>query len=172
MPRILPRSPAPVLDLPLAGGGRFRSTDATPTAFTLLVFYRGLHCPKCKDQLQELEGLLDEFAAAGIDEVVAVSGDTQERAERTRQEWGLSRLRVAHDLDEEQMRRWDLYVSKGIKEGEPDLFAEPALFLLEPDGTVYSTHVQSTPFARPHLGNLLNAIGWIRENSYPARGEA
>lgn len=172
MPTVLPRQPAPELDLPLVRGGRFRLSDAAPTAFTLLVFYRGLHCPKCKEQLTELEELLGDLAAAGIDEVVAVSGDTAERAERTVQEWGLQELRVAHGLSEQDMRGWDLYLSRGVKEGEPDLFSEPALFLVQPDGTVYSAHVQSMPFARPHLRNLLNAVGWIRENSYPARGEA
>ncbi len=172
MPRVLPRTPAPALDLPLVGGGSYRLAGASPTAFSLLVFYRGLHCPKCKDQLQELDGMLDELAAAGIDDVVAVSGDTPERAQRTVDEWGLRRLRVAHGLSEEGMRAWDLYVSAGVKDGEPDLFSEPALFLVEPGGTVYSAHVQSMPFARPHLRNLLSAVGWIRENAYPARGEA
>lgn len=172
MPRVLPQSPAPELDLALAAGGRFRLADAAPTAFTLVVFYRGLHCPKCKDQLQELDGLLDDLAAVGVDEVVAVSGDSQERAERTLEEWGLTRVRVAHGLSQEQMRAWDLYVSKGVKEGEPDLFSEPALVLVRPDGTVYSAHVQSMPFARPHLRNLLSSISWVRENDYPPRGEA
>ncbi len=172
MPTVLPQTVAPELDVALVGGGRFVLSDAAPTAFTLLVFYRGLHCPKCKDQLQELDGLLGELAAAGVDEVVAVSGDTADRAERTVAEWGLSSVRVGHGLSEDQMRTWGLYLSRGIKEGEPDLFSEPALFLLQPDGTVYSAHVQSMPFARPHLKNLLNSIGWIRENSYPARGEA
>ena len=172
VPRVLPRRPAPALDLPLVAGGRYRLADATPTAFSLLVFYRGLHCPKCKDQLQELDGMLDELAGAGIDDVVAVSGDTRERAERAVQEWGLERVRVAHDLTEDGMRTWDLYLSEGVKEGEPALFSEPALFLVEPGGTVYSAHVQSMPFARPHLRNLLASVGWIRENAYPARGEA
>lgn len=172
MPRLIPRSPAPALDLPLAGGGRFVLSDAAPTAFTLLVFYRGLHCPKCKDQLRELDTMLDDLAEAGIDEVVALSGDGRERAEQTLRDWELTRTRVAYDLSEQQMREWDLYLSKGVKDGEPDLFSEPALFLVQPDGTVYSAHVQSMPFARPHLKNLLATIGWIRENEYPARGEA
>ena len=172
MPRLTPRSPAPVLDMPLAGGGRFVLSEQAPEAFTLVVFYRGLHCPKCKDQLQELDTLLDRFGEVGVTSVVAVSGDSQERAQTTLAEWELSSVPVAYGLTEPQMREWDLYVSKGVKEPEPDVFAEPALFLVGGDGAVYSAHVQSMPFARPHFDNLIKAVGWIRENDYPARGEA
>lgn len=51
-------------------------------------------------------------------------------------------------------------------------FNEPGLFLVRPDGTLYSAHVQSTLFARPHLDNLVTAVRYINENAYPARGEA
>jgi peroxiredoxin len=172
VPRVQPRSPAPPLDLPLAGGGRFVLSEQSPEAFTLVVFYRGLHCPKCKDQLAELDTMLERFAEVGVTSVVAVSGDTQERADRTVSEWGLSSVPVAHGLTEEAMRDWDLYVSKGVKEPEPDVFNEPGMFLVRADGTVYSAQVQSMPFARPHLSNLVNAVRWIREQDYPARGEA
>ena len=172
MPRVLPRTPAPPLDLPLAGGGRFVLSEQSPQAFTLVVFYRGLHCPKCKDQLQELDTMLERLAEVGVTSVVAVSGDTEERARRTVDEWGLSSVEVAYGLTEEQMRAWDLYVSKGVKDPEPDVFSEPGLFLVQADGTVYSAHVQSMPFARPHLSNLVTAVGFVRERDYPARGEA
>ncbi len=172
MPRLTPRSPAPSLDLPLTGGGRFVLSEQTPQAFTLVVFYRGLHCPKCKDQLQELDSMLDRFAEVGVTSVVAVSGDTEERAQKTMAEWELRTVPVAYGLTEPQMREWDLYVSKGVKDPEPDVFPEPALFLVGADGAVYSAHVQSMPFARPHFSDLVNGLGWIRENDYPARGEA
>ncbi len=172
MPRLHPRTPAPPLDLPLAGGGRFVLSEQSPEAFTLVVFYRGLHCPKCKDQLQELDTKLDRFAEVGVTSVVAVSGDTEQRASQTVADWGLTSVPLAYGLTEEQMRSWDLYVSKGVKDPEPDLFSEPGMFLVQADGTVYSAHVQSMPFARPHLDNLVNAVGWIREQDYPARGEA
>jgi peroxiredoxin len=172
VPRLLPRSPAPPLDLPLAGGGRFVLAEQSPEAFSLVVFYRGLHCPQCKDQLQELDTMLGRLAEVGITSVVAVSSDTEQRAARTVAEWGLTSVPVAYGLTEDQMRAWDLYVSKGVKEPEPDVFNEPGLFLVRPDGSVYSAHVQSTPFARPHLSNLLNAVRFVREQDYPARGEA
>ncbi len=168
---LLPRTAAPDLTVPLASGGTWTLADQRPTAFTLIVFYRGLHCPKCHDQLVELDELLPELAEVGVDAVLAVSGDGAERAASAVQQWGLSRLQVGYDLSEEQMRTWGLFLSHGIKEGEPALFNEPALALIDAQGQIYSVHVQSTPFARPHLRNLIAAIGWIREEQYPARGE-
>lgn len=166
------REPAPALDLPLVGGGRFDLAAQSPETFTLVVFYRGLHCPQCEKQLKDLDSRLDDLAGVGVTSVVAVSGDDEQRATTTRTEWGIERLQIAHGLSEEQMRAWGLYVSKGVKEPEPDVFSEPAMVLVRTDGTVYSAHVQSTPFARPHVENLVAGIAFINENDYPARGEA
>lgn len=107
-----------------------------------------------------------------MDEVVAVSGDDQERAERAVREWELKNLRVAYGMDEAAMRAWGLYLSKGLTDSEPALFGEPGLFLVRPDGSLYSAHVQSMPFARPHLDQLLTALEFVRAKDYPARGEA
>lgn len=172
MPVLLPGTPVPTLELPLAGGGVWRLQDQAPPTFTLLVFYRGWHCPQCQKQLTELDGILGSFAQAGVSSVVAISGDDEERAGRTVKEWELTALPVAHGLTTEQMREWGLYVSRGVKEPEPEEFSEPGLFLVRPDRTLYSAHVQSTPFARPHLSNLLHAVEFIKDNDYPARGEA
>lgn len=172
MPAPLPRQPAPALDLPLVGGGRFDLAAATPQQFTLVVAYRGVHCPVCKNQLSEVDSGLDDLRDVGVDEVVAVSGDDQERAERAVREWGLTHLRVAYSMEEATMRAWGLYVSKGLTDTEPTLFSEPGLFLVRPDGSLYSAHVQSIPFARPRLDDLVTALAFVREKDYPARGEA
>ena len=167
-----PQQPAPALDLTLVGGGRWTLSDQRPDRFTLIVFYRGLHCPQCRKQLHELGGRLNELARVGVSTVVAVSGDDQQRAETAVAEWDLGGVPVAYGLGVGQMRDWGLFVSAGVKEPEPALFNEPALYLIRPDGTVYSAHVQSTPFARPHLDNLIAAVEFINEQDYPARGEA
>lgn len=166
-----PRTPAPALDLPLVSGGRFRLAEQEPDAFTMVVFYRGHHCPVCRAQLSELDRRLDEVQEAGID-VVAVSGDTEERARRSVEEWGLDRLPVAHGQDVDSMREWGLFVSKAVKEGEPDLFGEPGLFLVRPDGTLFWQVVGSMPFARPRLDDVLKGVAFVQEHDYPARGEA
>jgi peroxiredoxin len=63
--------------------------------FTMIVFYRGLHCPVCKQYLRDLDRRVEAFQDRGV-EVIAVSGDSRERAERAREEWGLERVRIGY----------------------------------------------------------------------------
>ena len=54
---------------------------------------------------------------------------------------------------------------------EPPFFVEPALFLVRPDGTLYSGMVQTMPFARPHLDDVLAMIDYVVARDLPPRGE-
>ncbi len=78
---LIPRQPVPPLSVPLAGGGKFDLDTETPEKFTLVVFYRGLHCPQCRKQLTDLEAKLPEFEKRGVS-VVAISADEPERGEK------------------------------------------------------------------------------------------
>ena len=60
-----PDTVAPDFDLPLTIDARFKLSDQTPDAFTMLVFYRGKHCPVCKKYLTELGGRLSDFTDRG-----------------------------------------------------------------------------------------------------------
>jgi len=168
---IKPRTKVPALDLPTVGGGRFDLAAEHPQSFTMLVFYRGLHCPICKTYLRDLDRRLDDFTKRGV-EVVAISTDAKERAERSRSEWSIERLAIAYGLGIEEARQWGLYISSAIKEGEPPRFAEPGLFLIRPGGTLYCSSVQTMPFARPCFTEVLQAVAFVTERNYPARGEA
>jgi hypothetical protein len=48
MSRVLPRQPAPELVVPTLSGTTWNLAAAAPQRFSLIVFYRGLHCPICK----------------------------------------------------------------------------------------------------------------------------
>ncbi|MFI8366956.1 peroxiredoxin-like family protein [Streptomyces sp. NPDC085466] len=166
-----PRQPAPALDVPLVGGGRWVLADQRPESFTLVVFYRGVHCPLCRAHITELDALVPALAEVGVTSVVAVSGDGIDRAERAVAEWDLTRVPLGYGLSAESMREWGLYRSKAINEGNPDEFSEPGLFLVRPDGTLYAAVRTSMPFLRPHLDEVVETVRWINENDYPARGE-
>jgi peroxiredoxin len=168
---VRPRQPAPELTVPLLRGGTYRLDEQTPDLFTMIVFFRGLHCPVCRAQLSELDRRLDELKSRGID-VIAVSGETRERTTTLAQEWKLERLPLAYSLTEDQMRAWGLFVSHGRDDNEPALFNEPGLFLISPDHTVYYESVLSMPAGRPRLDDLLGGIDYWTANGYPARGEA
>ena len=76
---LIPGQPVPELDLPLTIDARFELSKQDPEAFTMLVFYRGKHCPICKKYLTELGTKLSNFTDKGIN-VFAVSMDSPERA--------------------------------------------------------------------------------------------
>lgn len=169
--RVRPRQQAPDLQVPLAGGGEWHLAERQPDHFTMIVFYRGHHCPVCRKQLTELNRRIDEFNERGVD-VIAISGDPAERAERSADEWKLDRLAIGYELSETAMREWGLFVSSAIKDTEPARFNEPGLFLIEPDQTVFFESIQSMPWGRPQIDDLVHAIDFVLEKNYPARGES
>jgi peroxiredoxin len=167
---VRPTQAAPDLTVPLMRGGTYRLSDRRPRLFTMVTFFRGLHCPVCRAQVRELERRLAELEEHGI-EVIAVSGETRERTTTLAREWQLERLPLAYALTEDQMRAWGLFISRGINDGEAALFNEPGLFLISPDNTVYYASVLSMPVGRPRLTDLLDGIDYWTTHDYPARGE-
>jgi peroxiredoxin len=171
MPVPVPAQPAPPLRLPLAGGGEFDLAAERPRHFTMVVFYHGWHCPVCRGYLAQLDRRIQELDGLGVS-VVAVSGDSEDHAKRSTGEWGLNRLRAAYGQALSSMRAWGLFVSKGIKDPEPELLGEPGVFLIRPDATIHMVALNSMPAARPRIEDLVQAIQFFIERVYPPRGEA
>ncbi|ANH59170.1 peroxiredoxin-like family protein [Dokdonia donghaensis] len=167
---LLPKTEVPALELPLINDTNWKLSDQNAENFTLLVFYRGLHCPVCKKQLEELSQKLDKFVDRGIN-VVAISADTEKRAKIAGEDWDIEGLPVAYNLSLEKAREYGLFISEAVSDKEPDFFTEPGLFLIKPDGTLFFSSVQSMPFARPHFDDILGGIDFIMKKDYPARGE-
>jgi peroxiredoxin len=153
----------------MTDGGRFDLESRSPRRFTMLVFYRGYHCPVCRAYAETLQRLLSRYRERGV-EPVLISMDRQSKAEASLQEWDISDVPVAYGLSAAEAARWGLLLSQSIKETEPDVFSEPGLFLVRPDGTLYYAAVNSMPFGRPNLNEFLGSLDYIIENDYPARG--
>ena len=172
---LMPRQPVPALSLKTVGGGTWTLNDPAPKTFTLIVFYRGRHCPLCSIYLADLNAKAAQFQDKGV-EILIASSDDEARAADAKKEWKLDNLRVGYGLDLDKAREWGLYISTsrgktsiGIE--EPPLFSEPGVFLVRPDGALYYAAVQTMPFARPQFGDLLKAIDFAIAKDYPARGE-
>lgn len=170
MNRPTPKHTAPDLQFPLLDGKQWNLADQKPDNFTLVVFYRGLHCPICKKYLQQLQELIPDFKERGVN-VVAVSMDTEKRARLSRQKWELSNHNLGYDLPEKTAREWGLYLSAGVKDGEPNVFSEPGLFLIDNNNKVYYSATNSNPWGRPYLASFVKAVDYIVQSGYPARGE-
>jgi peroxiredoxin len=172
---LMPRKPVPSLTLPRLGGGDYDPVRDAGRLGSFLVFYRGLHCPICVTQLRELEKAAPDFAARGV-AVAAISSDGEERTAEMARRAGTSAVIMAHSLPLAQARDWGLYISTGrgkTSSGyeEPAHFSEPGHFIVRADGTLYFGSVQTMPFTRPPLADLLRAIDYAIEKDYPARGE-
>ncbi len=165
----MPGAKAPALRLSTVGGGTFDLADQKPDTFTMLVFYRGLHCGVCKGFLPQVDKAVAEFEKVGT-KVVAISMDPQDRAEKAVAEWGLGSLPVAYGLSEETAREFGLYITQSIKDAETPVFSEPGLFLVDKDGKFYLINISSMPFARPDISDLPAKITFATQNGYPARG--
>jgi peroxiredoxin len=169
-----PRQPVPALRVPTLRHGDFELLGGAD-ALTMLVFYRGHHCPICMTQLKELQGLVPEFQELGV-RVLAISSDTEERAAQTEAKLGAGALPLGHGLPLSTARAWGLFISQGrgktsIGIEEPALFSEPGLFVVRGDLTLYYASVQTMPFARPSMQDMLKALNFAIKNDYPARGE-
>lgn len=168
---IKPKELVPDFSVKIAGGGLWKPGAPRKERFLLLVAYRGYHCPICRKYITQLDSLFGRFADLGV-KVIAMSSDNEERAAKTKAEWDLDKLTVAYGLSIDDARKLGLFVSRGVKESEPEIFAEPGLFIIGEDNTLYASSIQTMPFTRPNLEELLGAFKFIIANSYPARGEA
>jgi peroxiredoxin len=171
-----PRKPVPALEFDTVGGEHWSLAAQKPQNFTMVVFYRGLHCPVCRRYTNELNGMIGEFDKRGVS-VVLTSTDPRDRAAEAKEKWGLTKLTIGYGMSIEKAREWGLYISssRGMTSAgveEPPLFAEPGLFLVKPDGTLYWGNISTMPFARPHFDEIAAAIDFALSKNYPARGEA
>lgn len=176
--RVIPGDTMPAIDARLVGGGRWALAQEKPAKLALLAFYRGAFCPICRTWLADLDRLVPEFEKRGVS-VIALSCDRKDAAEKSAKDWGLKRLRVGYKLDVEDARKAGLYISEGrglnpttgVK--EPMLFAEPGLLLVTPEGELYAAWIQSAPYARVHLSEVLTAVdNFIAKDLPEPRGSA
>ena len=172
---LIPRKPVPELNVPTLAHGGFNLHSESPQNFSLIVFFRGLHCPLCIKYLKELGQLLPDLAQRGVS-VIAISSDDESRAMEMSTKVGVADRRFGYDLALSVAKQWGLYISEGIGKTsigveEPKRFAEPGVFLIKPDHTLYYGAVQTMPFARPSFTDLMMAIDFSISKNYPARGE-
>lgn len=160
-------SDLPTMTLPTVGGGQV-ALGGERDGWQVIFVYRGLHCPICKAYLAKVEAKLGEFAELGA-EVVAVSGDPKEKADDFAKEVGLT-IPVAYDLSVAQMRELGLYLSSPRSDAETDRpFAEPGLFIVNPQGKLQIVEIANAPFIRPDLDWLLRGLK-LGQDGYPIRG--
>lgn len=160
----------PVMSVARLGGGTVEIGGARD-GWSMLVVYRGVHCPLCKRYLSGLKDLKAEYDAAGI-AIAAVSADSEDQARAFNDELDLN-FDLGYGLTKDQMAALGVYVSDPRSEQETNhQFPEPGLFVVNPAGRAQIIDISNAPFSRPDLGSILNGIKFVKEKDYPIRGMA
>lgn len=158
------------MTFPRLGGGEI-SVGGKTDNWTLFVVYRGKHCGRCKKYLNILEGMRTDWAEAGFD-IAVVSADTIDKAQADKDAFGWG-FELGYGLTKAQMARLGVYVSEPLSPSETDRnFAEPAVFVLRPDGSLVLVAISNGPSARPELAELLDGMIFTMKNDRPPRGTA
>lgn len=169
MTRLLPSNPMPDITVPLVGGGTWRLSENAPDFMLMIDVYRGYHCPRCRRHLEAARARRDEMNSLGLG-LIALSTDPAERAEKSVSEWDVEGIPFGYELPIETARALGLYISKSYADHEIDTFAEPGVFFVKSDLTLYGAVLNTFPFARPHLDDLIEVAKVHKERGYPARG--
>ena len=160
-------APFPKVSVPTLGGGDV--TLGQSEDWALVIVYRGLHCPKCKAYMEELDGLLGDFKELGVS-VTCVSADTKDKAQAFVDEVGYTGT-MAYGLSVDQMREMGVYISAPLSAAEADApFAEPALFVVNDEGVLHLQDVSTMSWGRPPLMGVRDGINFVRTNNRPPRG--
>ena len=168
-PKLIMGNPAPILEVNTLAGNSWTLVNQAPDHYTMVVFYRGLHCPVCHQYIADLERKLDAFNRLGVN-AIAISGDTQDQAQQFSTKANIQNLIIGYGLTPDAMRRWGLYLSRGHFDHEPALFSEPALFLINPSGHLYFANIGTHPFSRVNFDFLLQGLAYVIAQNYPFRG--
>lgn len=167
MKKPIPNKSFPVISLSSVAGGEITIGGARDR-WSMLIVYRGKHCPRCKKYLNKLDKMLDNWHE--LLDVTVVSADPIEKAKADVEEFGW-RFDLCYGLTEDQMRTLGLYITDPLSPEETDRrFSEPGMFALRPDGTLMLVDISNGPAARPDLEELLDGMRFNIENGRPARG--
>ncbi len=78
----------------------------------------------CGHYLTKLNGLMPGYRKAGF-AFLAASMNASDLAARTVAEWDIGNIPIAHSLSEVDAQSWGLWISKSLKDAEPDSSANP-----------------------------------------------
>ena len=167
-PKPTPDSILAPMSFPKVGGGTI-TVGGTRDTWTLLIVYRGKHCPRCKKYLNILNAMKGDWESSGFD-IAVVSADTEDKAQADVAEFGWD-FDLGYGLTEDQMATLGVYVTEPLSPAETDRrFAEPGTFVIRPDGSQIVVAISNGPAVRPELAELLDGMVFNKTNDRPARG--
>lgn len=158
----------PSISFNLISGGTKQLSDDMGK-WIMLIVYRGDHCPRCKQYMERLHQLQEGYAERGV-EILITSMDPENIVNRTIADnsWTLP---IAHSLSAEDAQTLSLYLTPHTADSELEgVYAEPGLFLINPEGKIQVIATSNSPSVRPDLEVVLDGIIGTQERNLPIRG--
>ena len=166
-----PGQMVPELEFPLLEGGTWSLHGDSSAQLRLISFYRGAFCGFCSRFMQQLNGLHAEFADLGI-VLAGVSVDPRDVAKAWVEDKAIDKISVGYGFTRAQIGALGLFASHFSRDGKELYFAEPALWLVKPDGELYLNIQSSVSCGRPDLESLLIGLKLLADHGFPTRGTA
>jgi len=166
-----PGQQTPNTQFPLVGGGTWALHDSSAAKLRLISFYRGAFCGFCTRALQQLNALHPQFAELGI-ELFCISVDPENVVSEWAETNGIDQVTVGYGLTRAQIEACGLFASHFTRDGKELYFAEPALWLVKPNGELYLNIQNSISCGRPDLESLVTGLKLLASQGYPTRGNA
>lgn len=160
MPKLKPGSQAPDLSLTSIEGNQVKLSDLWKQGVTALVFYRGDFCPACNRYLHSLQERIGEFGEAAL-QLVGVSADRPDLERQTVDRHSLS-FPVLSDPEHQAIDAYDVVYND--QKGH----AEPAVFIISPQGVLLYEAITSGPIGRPTPDDLLLIARGIQQRQSAA----
>jgi peroxiredoxin len=149
MPVIAAGQPAPDFSLARPGGERFTRADLEGRR-TVLVFYPFAFSPVCTDQLSVYNEVLEDFEGRGVT-LYGVSCDATYSQKAFREQLGI-RIEQLSDFEPKGA------ACRAFGVLHPGGFAQRALVLIGPDGTVEWSYEAPSPGELPGANLIFDAL--------------
>ena len=163
-----PGQPFPQLTFKMLDGTTFETAEFAG-GWSLLIVYRGHHCPRCKDYIASLHKHAPAYSERRV-RIVLGSADPAETARQTVAEEGWT-LPVFAGLTVDQMSALGLFITDpGDDSTIHGLYSEPGLFLINPDGLLQTLSTSNSPSTRPDLEVFLDGVIGTQDRNLPIRG--
>jgi len=122
-----------------------------------------------------MQGLPEKFKGVDADLTFVTMDSVANVAEFTKAN-SLESLDMTAALSEADARSLGLFISSPwgyeVEAKISSNFAEPGLFVVNPEGKLHIVDVSNAPFARPDLSAIVGGLAFVQGKGYPIRGTA
>lgn len=154
------QTPAPGFSLRDQEGQQRTLSELRGDKMLLLFYYRGEFCPTSRKGLMDFADIYSRFEPLGA-ELIALSVDPPETSRDLRNKLKLP-FTLLCDTDFEVAQSYGVYRSDDTEGPQPH--GEPAVFILDADGNLAYSQVQTGPKGSANPADLALVLLYMRDN--------